>query len=160
MAVLNLSFKVVDSEGMYSTVLVHFNESELATVADAQAAATVIAGKLNGISGCSVVGITAEFPLTAPVDGGGVDAGSRVDAGATLSFYNTSGRAWSMYIPGFLTSKMESGVVTASDSNVAGFIATMTTGADIDDDVTPTDGNELQLQAYRKGFQSTRKTRR
>lgn len=157
MAVANITFKLVDSEDQYKTMLVHYNESEVDTLEKAQHIATILAPKIAGISGCKVVGARVDFPLTVPADAA-PDAGSRVDAGATLSFYNTSGTAHSLYIPGFLTSKMVSGVVTASDSNVAGFIATLTTGDGITGSYISVDRHELPLQAYRKGFQSVRKT--
>jgi hypothetical protein len=159
MAVLVISYKIVDAEGHYRTMPVHYNESNVDSVTKAQEVATAFAPLFGLVSGCEIVGARADFPLTVPADPVGTDAGYRGDAGATLSFYNSGGKAHSLFIPGFLLSRLEAGKVNASDPDVTNFINGLVTGVGASGPFQATDGNELPLSAYARGFQSTRKTR-
>lgn len=160
MATLVISYKIKDSEESFTTMPIHYNESDVDTVAKAQGIATTFAPLFAAISGCEIVGARADFPLTVPADPVGTDAGYRNDAGATLSIFNASARAQSLFIPGFLLSRLSQGVVNGDDADVAAFLAALTAGTGITGTFRATDGNEIYLSAFNRGKQSVRKTRR
>lgn len=160
MATLLITYKIKDSEGKITTMPIHYNESTVDSVAKAQGIATSFAPLFAAISGCEIIGAKAEFPLTVPPDAVGTDSGYRVDAGATLSFYNSSGKAVSMYIPGLLLSRMSQSVVDLDDADIQAFTDALTAGTGITGSYGATDGNELDLSSVRAGYQSVRKTRR
>lgn len=160
MATLIISYKIKDAEeDRFVTMPIHYNESQVDTVAKAQAIATDFAPLFAAVSGCEIIGARADFPLTVPIDPVGTDSGYRVDAGATLSIYNASGRAHSLFVPGFLLSRIVNGVVDSSDADVAAFLAALTAGTGITGGYGATDGNEIDLTSFRKGYISVRKTR-
>lgn len=157
-----ISFKMTDDEDFSTTLPIHYDVSEVNTVAEAQGIATDLAPMISAISGSKVVGAKVEFPLTVPADIA-ADAGSRNDAGATLSFYNSAGKASSIYIPAFLADKITAGKVdydTTPPNLVDTFIAAITAGTGVTGAFIATDGNALKLTSYRAGRQSTRKALR
>lgn len=159
MAAVIISFKMKDAEDRTTTTAMYYDSADVTTLADAQGIATDFAPLLNAVSGCVVIGAEVAFPLTVPA-GGNADAGYRVDAGATLSFYNSAGRAWSMFVPGWLLSRLSNGVVDTSAADVTNLTNAIITGGGITGGLQASDPNELDLTAYRQGIQSTRKTRR
>lgn len=160
MAVLMISFEVFDSEGKSSRIPFYYNESLVDTVAKANDVVQGLGPLIAGISDCRVRNAYATFPFVVGADDDTFAAGARVDAGATLSFRNTAGRAQSMYIPGFPVSLFEDGKVNASDANMVSFISAVLAGGGITGNWQAADPNEIDLTAYIRGFQSTRKTRR
>jgi hypothetical protein len=151
MAVNVVSIVYEDSEGKRSAVA-HYLPATINTVALAKTETDGLIADLDAVSDCEIVeaNVTFNVALPAGIKSSPV-AGSRNDAGATLSFRNSADRAMSVYVPGFKTSKIAGGVVQIGDSDVTALAAQFTlTGA-------WTDENELALAAYRAGKQSTRK---
>lgn len=151
MAVNVVSITYEDSEGKRSSVA-HYLPSTINTVALAKTETDGLIADLDAVTGCEIVECRVEFNIALPA---GIKsspaAGSRNDAGATLSFRNAADRAMSLYVPGFRTDKMAEEVVQSGDADVTALIAQLTlTGAWVDE-------NELALEAYRRGKQSTRK---
>jgi hypothetical protein len=160
MAVLLISYEVFDSEGKSARIPTFYNESIVDTLEKADNIVQVVGPRIAGISDCRVRTAYVTYPIVVGADDDTFAAGARVDAGATLSFRNSSGRAHSLYVPGFPVSLLEDGKVNASDSNMADFISSIIAGGGITGNYQAADGNELDLTAYIRGFQSTRKTRR
>lgn len=131
------------------------------TVNDVPAAqdfATDFVNQLNVLSGCWVAAAEVTFPLT--VTPQTADPGYRNDAGATLSIYNNASpvpRAYSMYVPGFLLTKITNGIVEANDANMVTFRdAILTSGFGTGGNFLG-DENYLQIGPYRIGKQSVRR---
>lgn len=160
MATLLISFILQDSEGKLTRVPLHYNESIVDTVEKADAIVQEMGVFLAAVSGCRVRRAEATFPFIFGSDTDTADTNVRADAGATLSFLNSAGRAYSLFIPGFSTTLLDNGVVVASNANVSDFVSAMLAGSGLTDNPQASDGNELDLTAYVRGFQSTRKTRR
>jgi hypothetical protein len=151
MAVNVVSITYEDDEGKRTSVA-HYLPATINTVAGAKTESDALITDLDAVTGSQIVAATVQFSLTLPA---GIKstpaANSRNDAGATLSIRNSADRAASIYIPGFLTSKLAADVVQSGDADVIALIAQFTlTGA-------WTDENELALETYRAGKQSTRK---
>ena len=120
MPVTLITYKVKDSEDNVSSMPVYYDAADVNTVADAQGIATSFAPLFNAVSGCKIIGAEVAFPLTVPVPAAVTD-GYRNDAGATMSFYNSEGRAWSMFVPGFLGTLMSNKVVNTAGAGVTNF---------------------------------------
>ena len=151
MAANIVSVTYEDSEGKRKSEAFYLPTS-INTVAGVETQADALVLLLDDVTGCEIVSAKVEFELTLPAGiKASPDANSRCDAGATLSFRNSESRALSLYIPGFLTSKMAGDVVQSGDTEVAALIAGIIIGG------SWTDANQLALESYAKGKQTTRK---
>ena len=145
-----ISIKVADFEGGFTSIPYYYPDS-VATVAAAQAKADGIIPALDNLIRGIVVSAEVSFGLAIPSSGirtTPID-GSRVDAGATLSYQNSAGRAWSHYIPSFNTDGLANKEVIPAYV-VAYNLALVTTLGNSDD-------NGLDLTTYLRGKQSRRK---
>jgi len=145
-----ISVRVLDAEGKTTPIPYYFPDS-VNTVAAAQGKLDTLAPLLDGLIDGVITGADVSFGLAIP--GSGIKtapvAGSRNDAGATLSYRNSAGRAWSHYLPGFKASALVNDVVVLAD--VTSYNAAMV-GA-----LLASDDNALDLEGYRGGKQSRRK---
>jgi len=160
MATLGISYVLQDIEGKFYRIPMHYNEDDVDTVEKANNIVQVIGDKLKGISDCRVRRAEVTFPIVIGADDDAVTNAARGDAGATLSFNNASGRAYSLYIPGFNHELMLNGLVVATDPLVSGFTSSVMAGTGITGNYQATDQHEIDLVSFNRGIQSTRKTRR
>lgn len=145
-----VSVRVTDAEGKTTPMPYYFPDS-VNTVAAAQGKFDTLAPLLDGLIDGVITGADVSFGLTVP--GSGIKtsavAGSRTDAGATLSYRNSASRAWSHYVPTFKAVFLVNDVVVLAD--VTSYNAAMV-GA-----LVASDDNGLDLQGYRGGKQARRK---
>jgi hypothetical protein len=158
---VGISYIVKDADDTTRRMPIHYLASEVNTVAEAQGIATDFAPLYGAVSGCEIIGAEVLFPLTVPEDEDGADAGYRGDAGATLSFYNSAGVAESLFVPGWLLSKMSGKTVDSpdADDDIEAFVNAISLGSGITGGFVATDINGLKLTTYRQGAKSTRKTK-
>lgn len=144
-----ITIRITDAEGKSKTVPYYFPDS-VNTVALAQGKVDSIVPAVDDLIRGIVTGAEVSFGLALPA---GLRAtaidGSRVDSGATLSFTNSAGRAWSNYLPTFNTDGLVNEKVVAAYVATYATIITTTAGN--------SDPNALDLVAYRDGNQATNK---
>jgi hypothetical protein len=145
-----ISVRVTDAEGKTTPIPYYFPDS-VDTVAAAQGKLDTLAPLLDGLIDSVITGAEVSFGLDLPSSGikTSAVAGSRTDAGATLSYRNSAGRAWSHYLPSFKASALVNEEVVLTD--VISYNAAMV-GA-----LIASDDNGLDLTSYRQGKQSRRK---
>lgn len=153
----NISYIVKDGEDDLTRHLMYYDSADVNTVADAQGIATTYAPLFEAISDCRIIGAEVTFSLTVPAPGSNPAAGSRNDAGATLSFYQTAGRAFSIFVPGWKSSLMANKLVNAAGAGVQNFLNAITNGGGITGGLEASDPNALDLTTFVEGKQSTRK---
>lgn len=146
-----LSIKVRDGEGAETSVPIHFPSDH--TPAAAQTWFDTAAGLLDNLIGGAIIGATYQVDLDVPAGLDAAEAGSRNDAGATLSYANSNGIAHSLYLPSFLSSQLVKKVVDESAEVTAWNLHYMGTALARQ----ATDLNGLHLVNWRGGKQSTRK---
>lgn len=153
----NISYIVKDGENDLARHLVYYDAADVNTVADAQGIATDYAPMFEAISDCRIIGAEVTFSLTVPAPGSNPAAGSRNDAGATLSFTQAAGRAWSLFVPGWKSGLMANKLVNEAGAGVGNFLNALLTGGGITGGLAASDPNALDLSAFVEGKQSTRK---
>lgn len=154
MATLLLTFKILDGEGNIRTMPLHYNESEVDTLAKAQGIATSLAPIIEGTITGEVIGAECTFPLTVPAPSN--TASGRNDAGATLSYYVTGGTSDSLYIPTFDGLYLEQKKVV-TEAPVDALNAALVSGTGVTGSYQAHSRHELNYTAYRGGKQSVRK---
>lgn len=148
----HFSIQVVDGEGLRKSFTIPTLDT--VTVANAATYAGALVTAYHAVSGCRItsiefcVGIDIGAPPTLGV------SGSRVDAGATLSFLTEAGRRFSHYVPGFVTDFMQDGIVNIANATVQAYTDLLVDGAS---GVLPTDINGLDLTDIVRGIQTTRR---
>jgi hypothetical protein len=149
----NVGFKIEDGEKQALTTGIYMPAT--ATYADVVAFALLFAAQLDQVCGGKVISytITNEIPTIAGSVKAAAIEGSRVDSGATLSFRNAASRAWSFYVPTYLSTKLSNKLVVETDAEFIVVRDALITGAAT---ALPTDENALRLSSFRKGKQSTR----
>lgn len=152
MAIL-VSFKVRDAEGAVFSV--PFYAGNAATHDDALAFALAMAATLDDIINGRVESYTITHNIAAIGVKGAPVEGSRVDSGATFSFRNAVGNAWSNYVPSFLSTKLVNGLIVSTDTEVVAYRDLVLAGGGT---FVPTDENLLDLTALNWGKQATRDT--
>jgi len=152
-----ISFHWVDGEGTTSgmTTPLHFDLGDVATLAEAQAQATLYETALHAVSGCAIDRMEVTFGLSA-AGTESPDAGYRTRTGATLSFLDSDGVGQSIYIPGILDDKILDGVVDSSDTEVAALINAILGNVGGTDPVSSR-GSASAFDSYVGGKQSNRK---
>lgn len=145
-----LSVKIEDEEGGTKTIPYYFPVGTTHTDVSAWfllaqvALDALIGGKIVEAVYSEAVFVNPALVKANPV------AGSRADAGATLSFKNSAGVAVSQYIPTMKNSKLVNGIVVIDDGQVEAYTDLVISGA-------ATDENELNIVSVTGGKQSRRK---
>lgn len=150
MAIL-LSFQIRDGEDQTTSIPFY---SDTATAGEAATFAVATIPLLDAVIGGRVTGYTiTENFASGILSKANPVAGSRNDAGATLSFRTANQRSWSHYLPSFLASKIVNKKVNADDAAVLAYRDHIVAGAA---GFLPQNENYSDVISYRDGNQSTR----
>lgn len=116
-----ISYIFRDDEGHEMSVPL-YSLNTVDTVAGAQALAATFVLAKGGASQSEIVRAVVEFDLPV-IDADVVEAGSRNDAGATLTFRTGANRKHSIYIPAFPASLIINGVVDINNAETTDLAA-------------------------------------
>lgn len=156
MAIGIVSLQVEDGEERRYTIPFYFDTTEVTTLAIAQTLATELGALVDALIGGKVKTTVLTYPLTTAAFT--ASAASRVDAGATLSFGNTTAKGSSVYVPSFENDFMIDGDVDATDADVIALVDAISAGTGLSNAVRLLDRNGIQLSEFRHGKASVRKT--
>lgn len=126
MPTTSISYLVTDAEGESIRQVIHFDSSDVTTVAEAQDAFTDFELLLEDVMGPAIEEAYVTIPLTVSAVET-PDSGYSVWSGATLSVRDSDGKGQSIYVPGILQAFMQDKIVIASGTEMATFLADLLT---------------------------------
>lgn len=157
MPTVRISMVWEDAEGRQISTPVHFDSTDLTTLAIAQSTYTAYEALLQALSGAALVSAEVCFPLTA-TGAGSPTAGYNVRSGGWLGFQNSDGQGDGLYLPALLDAKMDQGKVISTDTDVAAFVTEAIGGGTVDP--ISTRGSGSLWGAFVRGYETVRKLSR
>lgn len=126
MPTTSISYEVTDAEGEAIRQVIHFDSTDVTTVAEAQSAFTDFEALLEATIGPAVTAASVTLPLTVST-AETPDSGYSVWSGATLSVRDSDNVGKSMYLPGILQINMADKIVIPTGTEMAAFLADLLT---------------------------------
>lgn len=157
MPTVPVSFLVTDAEGEDIRQVIHFDSTDVTTLAEAQDAFTDFEALFEACIGPAITAAYVQLPLTVST-AESPDSGYSVWSGATLSVRDSDGRGQSIYLPGILESQIDNKIVIPTATQMAAFLADLTSsGFGTGGHRVSTQGSGSAWNAYVKGVRSSRK---